>query len=457
MNLFERLLPRGMAGRLLVSILAALGLVQVLLIVMLQERKSAQVRDVIEHQALMQTITAVQLARDSPPGDLPRLLAAFSGASACGSLVEALPDLGPEDHGAADFARSLQARLGDAGASPPQVRITRLEGPADHPLCPAAPGKEVHGRPLQVTSYVPMQDGHWLAFTSIVEFPEIDNLPIALMFLVASAAVAAVAIVAVRTQTQTLAALSTAADQLGRGEAVPPLAEAGPLEVANAARAFNTMQSRLKTFMDDRVKMLAAISHDLRTPLTTLRLKAEFVRDKANRQSLIDTIEEMTVITEATLALTRAEAAQEPTRLLDLSHLLESLRDEYAAKGLKVGMGQMTGAQALVREVALKRALRNLIDNALRYGGSAALGLEQHGEDAVISIVDEGPGIAEAEQERVFEPFVRIETSRSKETGGIGLGLAIARGIAKSHGGGITIANRREGGLRAELILPLAH
>ena len=450
--------PRGLAGRLLLAILAALAIAQLALALVLQERKNAQVRDVIEHQAMMQTVLATQLLRQAPDADAARILATFKNASACGSVVALVPVVDSPDHGEDDFAATLHARLGDTSGPPPVVRFSRLEHEGDKLVCPqlvGAEGLSSHGWPLQVTSYIPLSQGRWLQFTSLVDFPATENLQIALMFLLASLAVGAAAVLSVRTQTRSLAALAQASEKLGRGEAVPPLAENGPVEVAKAARAFNTMQGRLKNFIDDRLKMLAAISHDLRTPLTTLRLKAEFVRDKSARQGLINTIDEMTVITEASLAFTRAEATQEPTKRIDLANLLQQLSDEYAAKGLKVGLGLCTSSICLVREVALKRAMRNLIDNALRYGGNAELNVSQSDGIASVMVDDAGPGIPVAQMERVFEPFVRLEASRNKNTGGIGMGLAIARSIVKAHGGEIRLINRNEGGLRAEINLPV--
>lgn len=457
-NIIKRFLPRGLAGRLLLAILAALALAQIALIFLLEDRQNAQVRDVIEHQAMVQTVLATQLLRQAPEADAVRILDTFKSASACGTVVPAPPETGTEDHDENDFARRLQERLDDTSGPLPWVKILRLEHEGDAFPCLqliGTNGLETNGRPLQVTSYVHLSKGRWLEFTSRVDFPVTENLQIALMFLLASLAVGAVAVLSVRTQTRSLAALAQASEKLGRGEIVPPLAERGPLEVAAAAHAFNTMQVRLKGFMDDRLKMLAAISHDLRTPLTTMRLKAEFVRDKSARRGLIDTIDEMTVITQATLAFTRAEAIQEPTKRIELGSLLKQLTDEYAAKGMKVGMVQLAAPICLVREVALKRALRNVIDNGLRYGGSADLTLNQNASSAVLTVDDDGPGIADGQLQRVFEPFVRLEDSRSKDTGGIGMGLAIARSIVKAHGGEIRLTNRNEGGLRAEIILPV--
>ena len=252
-----------------------------------------------------------------------------------------------------------------------------------------------------------------------------------------------------------LRSLSDAAEKLGRGEETPPLPEEGADDVRRTAIAFNRMQSRLKLYVEDRTRMMAAISHDLRTPITSLRLQAEFVNDPETREKLIATLDEMKEITEASLAFSREDAASEPTRNVDMTALLESLCEDLGQLGWEV---RYTGGKPLAwrcRPDSLRRALRNLIENAVRYGGSAEVGIELGDTDLKIHIDDEGPGIPQSEQEKVFIPFVRLEGSRNRSTGGTGLGLAIARTIVRNHGGDISLQNRPGKGLRATIRLPL--
>jgi signal transduction histidine kinase len=206
--------------------------------------------------------------------------------------------------------------------------------------------------------------------------------------------------------------------------------------------------------VENRTRMLAAISHDLRTPLTLLRLRAENVPDAPERDKMLATIAEMDAMIGATLQFARDEAAGEPRRQTDVSALLASLVDDMADTGHPV---TMPPAQPIVCECqpgALKRALSNLLDNAVKYGKRAHAAIKRTGQDVEITIDDEGPGIPEGELARVFQPFYRVEGSRSRETGGIGLGLAIALSVVQAHGGRLTLSNRPDGGLRAAVTLP---
>jgi signal transduction histidine kinase len=216
------------------------------------------------------------------------------------------------------------------------------------------------------------------------------------------------------------------------------------------------MQDRLTRFVADRTQLLAALGHDLRSPLTAMRVRAEMVDDDETRERLIATIEEMREMVEATLAFARGIAASEPSQTLDLTDLLSELRAELAETGEAPRLEAAPGFDVRVRPLALKRALRNVIENARRYGQDVEVALDRVGDMARIEVTDRGPGIPEAELERVFDPFIRLETSRSRETGGVGLGLSIARTIVQAHGGDLRLANRPGGGLAATLSLPLA-
>jgi signal transduction histidine kinase len=220
--------------------------------------------------------------------------------------------------------------------------------------------------------------------------------------------------------------------------------------------AFNRMQERLRRFLDDRTRMLAAVSHDLRTPITSLRLRAEFVEDDETRARILATLDEMQAMVEATLAFAREEARSEPTRIVDLAALVESTAADLADLGAAIEVAPAERLPYGCRPVALRRALRNLLENAVRYGERCHVRLEHDRSEVRIIIEDEGPGIPEDQQGRVFEPFVRLEESRSAETGGIGLGLAIARSIARAHGGDIRLQNLPGRGLRVSLSLPSA-
>ena len=215
------------------------------------------------------------------------------------------------------------------------------------------------------------------------------------------------------------------------------------------------MQARLRSLIENRTRMLAAISHDLRTPLTLQRLRAENVEKAPEREKMLATIAEMDSMIAATLEFARDEAMAEPRRRTDLTALLASVVDDMAGTGLPVAM---EAAQPIVSEcqpAALKRALSNLLDNAVKYGKQARAAIRSTPQNIEITIDNEGPGIPEDELVRVFQPFYRVEGSRSRETGGIGLGLAIALSVIQAHGGELTLFNRPGGGLRASVGLPV--
>lgn len=280
-----------------------------------------------------------------------------------------------------------------------------------------------------------------------------------------------VAVMAARRVGRPLQRLTEAAERLGRGEEVELLPESGADDVRRTTEAFNRMQSRIRRFVEDRTRMMAAISHDLRTPITSLRLRAEFIEETEMRERIIATLDEMQAMTEGALAFAREEATAEPTRMTELDALIESLCDDLTEMGWDVtcadvkGEGGAEGGGRVPwrgRPDGLRRALRNLIENAVRYGERARVRLEVSAEWLEIVVEDDGPGIPVADQERVFGPFVRLESSRNRATGGVGLGLAIARSIARSHGGDVVLANRdgagvaAVAGLRAVIRLPRA-
>lgn len=247
--------------------------------------------------------------------------------------------------------------------------------------------------------------------------------------------------------------LTNATERLGRGEELEPLPEEGPEDIRSTTATFNRMQIRLRRFVEDRTRMLAAIGHDLRTPITSLRLRAEFVSDVETREKILATLDEMQAMVEATLAFARSEAIAEPTRVVDVTALLESLCDDLGDLGWDVALRSNGRLPCACRPDSLRRALRNVIENAVRYGDRARVTLESQPGSVDIVVDDDGPGIPEEERERVFAPFVRLEGSRNQNTGGVGLGLAIARSIFRSHGGDVALADGGPG-LRVRMHLP---
>jgi signal transduction histidine kinase len=267
------------------------------------------------------------------------------------------------------------------------------------------------------------------------------------------AAMIAVVVFAARWIARPLTALAEAADRVGRGEVVEPLAVTGPSEVARSVNAFNVMQQRISRFVSDRLAMLAAISHDLRTPITAARIRAEMIDDAEVKEAIVRSLTEMQCITETTLSFARDETAQEEPRTIDLASLVEAVADDLMAAGQNIAVAGHDQVQYRCRPMLLRRALTNLMSNAAKYGKRARVALDITKEHARITVDDDGPGLPPDQLEKVFEPFLRIDPSRSSETGGIGLGLSIARTVIRAHGGEVTLRNFA-GGLRAEVTLP---
>lgn len=257
-----------------------------------------------------------------------------------------------------------------------------------------------------------------------------------------------------RTITRPLGDLAKAADAVGRGTAVQPLQERGARELKRATRAFNAMQERLNRYLDSRTRVLAAMSHDLRTPITRLRLRVESIEDEALRTRCVEDLDEMTRMVRGALSVFRGLNDEEPTVPVDIDALLQELQRQFGEINASVAIEGKAAAPFPAKPLALKRCLGNLVNNALQYGEHAAVAVTDSNEELTIRVLDDGPGIPEAELERVFEPFYRLESSRNRETGGTGLGLSIARDVAQAHGGSLTLANRSGGGLEAKLVLP---
>lgn len=301
----------------------------------------------------------------------------------------------------------------------------------------------------------------WLTLTSSLPSPAPWRAPgfaTAFNFMMVLGAV--MIVWAVRRLLVPVRTLADAAERLGRDVVnAPPLPEVGPIEIVTAASAFNTMAARIRRFVEDRTFLLTAIGHDLRTPITRLKLRAEYMEDEEQRLKMLADLDEMEAMVSATLAFGRDITTTEPVTRIDLASLLRTILDEAAdgapelAEALEFSGPDHLTIQA--RPLALKRALTNLVGNALKYGDAARVTLHQRAKElAQIDIDDNGPGIAADDMEAVFEPFRRLETSRNRETGGSGLGLSIARNIIHAHGGDIVLKNLPGCGLRASVTLP---
>ncbi|WP_411286692.1 ATP-binding protein [Phenylobacterium sp.] len=275
-----------------------------------------------------------------------------------------------------------------------------------------------------------------------------------LWFFLSAVAMAPVAYIFARRLSAPIRLFADAAERLGRDPRAAPLTLKGPAEISVAVRAFNDMQHRLRLYVEDRTAMMAAIAHDLRTPLTRLRFRIEGLPEeqRAKMSADIDQMEEMIA---ATLNFVRDASRPGERTPLELSSLLESLCDEMAETGAET---EVAAGERVVLDgdpMALRRLFSNLLENAVKYGGRARARVFADSASAFVEIDDDGPGIPPQDSERVFEPFYRREPSRSRQTGGMGLGLAVVRSIARGHGGDVALVNRAGGGLTARVQLPL--
>ena len=269
---------------------------------------------------------------------------------------------------------------------------------------------------------------------------------------------------ATRALTAPLAGLAAAAEAFGTGDEPPPLPRRGPEEVLALARALDRMRARVLRLLDDRTQMLAAISHDLRTPITRLRLRAEFIEDERAREATLRDLDQMNALVESALSYVRdgqGAPGEAETSLMDLASVVQTVCDGFSDIGAAVSLERSRHVLVRGRPDDLQRAITNLVDNAVKYAGSARLVMGPAGQGSrpgvAVEVLDDGPGIPEAERHAMLQPFVRGDRARNLDTAtGFGLGLSIVLAIVEGHGGCLTLENRPEGGLCARIELPLA-
>jgi signal transduction histidine kinase len=467
-----RLLPRSLFSRLVLVLLTGLAVAQLVSFAIHMHERGQVLLEASGMQSAQRIADIVRLLESLGPAERRRV----------GNVLSAPPmairlDQGPlapiaQDRTAraALFGALLRRSLGDAW--PIEVAIAdsgtytpgamrgppglHMGGGAGSGRMPFHPAMQFFSQPaLSFVAQVRLHDGTLVTFDSR-QPAETEDWPYRLLLSLAVllAAVIGVSLIAVRWATRPLNALADAAEELGKNINRPPLAESGPIEVARAARAFNTMQRRLVRYLRDRTRVLAAMSHDLKTPITRLRLRAELLDDPSLRAKFTGDLFELESMVGATLDFMRGLETDEAAKPIDMNALLESLQADLAETGGRVTIESGPLKPYPGKPRALKRCLVNLLDNAIKYGKSAWVGIDDNDERLEIRVRDEGPGIPEKELERVFEPYYRVEASRNRKTGGTGLGLTIARSIAESHGGRLSLHNRPEGGLEARLILP---
>jgi len=478
----SRFLPKSLFGQTLLVLLGGLIISHAVGSWIYTADREQAVRAVGGFAAAQRIVNLTRLVQEAPPEWRERIVAALSDQTFTVSLSAQPPAIAgavEEDAAAQAIKEFLAAQMPSGPASQPQVAVSARTGPplegwnpmmmmgrspmmdrrggGWNPMMSRMMDQMMGGlgsfRGLRVA--MPLTDGKWLSFATALP----DTGPaFSRLFLVSMAVMAViilgVSIWAVRRVTAPLASLALAAERMGRDVAAPPLPETGTIETRRASRAFNDMQSRLRSLIENRTRLLAAISHDLRTPLTLLRLRAENVENSQERARMLSTIAEMDAMVAATLQFARDETTTEIRRPTDITALLQSIVDDMADAGMLVTMGPARPMVYDCRPSALKRAIRNLLDNAVKYGKAAHTAICTTPTAIEITIDDEGFGIPAQQLSRVFEPFYRADDSRSRDTGGTGLGLAIALSIVHAHDGELMLTNRTEGGLRATMKLP---
>lgn len=310
------------------------------------------------------------------------------------------------------------------------------------------------GSGTDATPSYPLGDGDCVILHEPLGGPHGDVFPLVPVLGSVAILIPLLSFWAARRVTAPLARLADSVQRLGASGEPDILVVEGPEEIRRVARAYNTMQSQIQELIAERTRMLAALSHDIRTILTRLALRLETVSDGETREKGLRDIQIMTGMVASTMAFVQGLAPREPSEPVDLASVLETLCDEYRDLDFPVTYDGPAACRYPCRPHQLGRALRNVIDNAVKYGGRADITLTTTGTGVRIAVADAGPGIPESEHERVFEPFYRPDTARNLATGGSGLGLAILRTAVLAHGGTVTLANRDSGGLIVTIDLP---
>lgn len=445
----KRFYPDTIAARIAATIIlsvAAMATISSVLIYL----EGASNGEVAEWLAQGRIVNTVQILNAAPKVDRNTLASALNTPT-IGVLLRDKPAIARDDDSSFrthKLGRLLLASVADLRGAPMIADRSSLSE-AEDPFTREAPA-----RPGDLLVQVALPQGQWaLLNVSAANFKHSWQRfagRLGIWFLI----IGLLSVLAARRLAEPIDDFGRAAERLGTGQDVSPLAERGPRELRVATRAFNQMQERLRRFLEDRTRMLAAISHDLRTPLARLRLRAEFMEDEDQRAETRADLDAMSEMIRATLVFARDDAQREQASLVDLSVLVADICDDIAELGGDVSFAAVSRVIARCQPTAIGRAVANLIENAVKYGGCARVQLVNETHAVALVVDDDGPGIPIDEHEKVFAPFYRLEQSRNRDTGGVGLGLAVSRTIAREHGGDVKLFNRTPSGLRARLELP---
>jgi signal transduction histidine kinase len=449
-----KLLPASLFGRITLILVGGLVAVQLITTALhISERDSLVIRNGSQ-QSAVRISDFVRILEATGPGEraglmraAPETLKLWYGAAEQGEA--AAPGGNAEILAAAGEALAL--------ALEPDAEFRVIDARQVHLDADSWYSREFMERPgMRIRAAVRLRDGTWITAES-TEPARTTNFFARMLrnLLVVDAAMLVLCFFAVRQVARPLSVLAQAAEELGSNIDRPPLPERGATELAQASRALNVMQDRLKRHVQTRMEALAAMSHDLKTPITRMRLRAELLDDPQLKAKFVKDFDSLQEMVTSTLEQMRGLGdGGEHLRPIDVSALISSLKEDAEEAGHQVTVHGNARTPVMGRSRALRRCLQNLLDNALAYGRHADITVRDEGGVVDIAVSDDGPGIPEAEMEKVFEPFYRVEGSRNRNSGGSGLGLSIARNIAQAHGGSVRLRNRAEGGLEATLRLP---
>lgn len=460
-------LPDSIAGRSMLVLLVGLTISHLLSTAVYSTDRQTAVLEANEQQFADRVASVARLLEQATAEQREALVHALNSPILTVSWTS--DPAFPHDHEESDELNAVRAALAPHFGTLNKERIHVIQRSAGELFSDHASAGEIfswnslirlfHSIPENQTIQVSLRlsDGSWSNFgLTIVRSASFWSHRSILSTLIMAIGVALFSALATRWIGRPLAAFARAADRLGRDVNASPLPPGGPREVRAAVDAFNDMQGRIRRFVEDRTRMLAAISHDLRSPITRLRLRTEMLPEGDARAKMLADLDEMQAMVSSTLEFARGEANDEPVQTIDLAATLEAICDNTSDMGLAADYHWTGRLVCSCRPHALKRALANLVENGARYGNAVHVQATHQGQDIRILIEDEGPGIPEDHQEKVFTPFFRLEQSRNRKTGGIGLGMTVARTIIRSHGGDITLRNKPEGGLSVEVVLPQA-
>lgn len=467
----RRILPQTLPVWVLLIVIAGLLISQVATLYIVS-RDRAAADDVVDLYRLNdRAFSLVQLMHDAAPEQRKAIASGLFNATYALTVsnTPAVASSIAGDDELAELEDILVGRLSKFGITDARVRRDPATREADNPrgaiedrdlgeverdlLVLAA----AFAQSDKLTASLRFADGQWLNFTEpntpVGPILSVDSLP---LYALIAGLVVISSIWSLRRLTAPYRMMETAVKRIGSDLKSPPIAETGSREVRTAARAVNAMQARLRDYVEDREHLAAALAHDLRTPLTRMRLRLELLRKSTAREALTHDLADIEEIASSVIDFATFEVTEEKAERIDFWSLVESIADGFEEVSFDNEDMRSRGLICIARPVALRRCVTNLVQNAVTYGKRAHLSLQQSGKIIMLAIRDEGPGIPQAELDAVFGSFVRLEQSRNRQTGGLGLGLTIARNIARAAGGEVSLSNHPGGGLLTELRLPLA-